>query len=100
MPSISFWSFLQSHPFVVISWAEDPQDHLNLFIEPHRGLTRELLNHAQKGRAKHSPVLFSGPHGKSVCMDDYENILMVASDFEIAAQLPYLKRLIHGYNTR
>ncbi|EDN92181.1 hypothetical protein SS1G_08043 [Sclerotinia sclerotiorum 1980 UF-70] len=25
---------------------------------------------------------------------------MVASDFGIAAQLPYLKQLIHGYNTR
>ena len=33
-------------------------------------------------------------------MDGYENILMVASDFGIAAHLPYLKRLIHGYNAR
>ena len=33
-------------------------------------------------------------------MDDYDNILMVASGFGIAAQLPYLKRLIHGYNAR
>ena len=35
-----------------------------------------------------------------VPMDDCENILMVASGFGIAAQLPYLKRLIHGYNAR
>ena len=100
MPSVSFWSFLQSHPFVVISWAENPQDHVDLFIEPRRGLTRELLYHAQNARAKHSPVMFSGPHGKSVCMDSYENILMVATGFGIAAQLPYLKRLIQGYNAR
>lgn len=33
-------------------------------------------------------------------MDDYEIILMVASDFGIAAQLPYLKQLIRGYNER
>jgi hypothetical protein len=45
-------------------------------------------------------VLFSGPHGKSTPMDDCENILIVASGFGIAAHLPYLNRLIHGYNTR
>jgi NAD(P)H-flavin reductase len=33
-------------------------------------------------------------------MGGYKNILMVASGFGIAAQLPYLKRLIHGYNAR
>ena len=33
-------------------------------------------------------------------MDDYEKILMVASGFGIAAQLPYLERLIRGNNTR
>ncbi|CAG8974984.1 hypothetical protein HYALB_00011168 [Hymenoscyphus albidus] len=45
-------------------------------------------------------VLFSGPYGKSVPMEDCENILMVASGFGIAAHLPYLKQLIHGYNAR
>ncbi len=33
-------------------------------------------------------------------MDNYEKILMIASDFGIAAQLPYLKQLIRGYNER
>jgi len=100
MPSVSFWSFLQSHPFVVISWAEKPQDHLDLFIEPQRGLTRELLYHAKSGHAMNPWVLFSGPHGNSIPMDNCENILMVASGFGIAAHLPYLKQLIHGYNAR
>ena len=84
----------------MISWAEKLQDHLDLFIEPRRGLTRKLLSYTKNGHAMNSLVLFSGPHGKSVPMDDCENILMVASSFGIAAQLPYLKRLIHGYNTR
>jgi NAD(P)H-flavin reductase len=48
----------------------------------------------------HSPVLFSSPHGKTVCIDGHEKILMVASGFGIAAQLPHMKRLIHGYNAR
>src|SRR5205814_8229875 len=99
-PYVSFWSFLQSHPFVVISWAEEPQDQLDLFIESRRGLTRKLLSHAQKGQKMHFPLLFSGPHGKSICMDNYEKILMVASNFGIAAQLPYLKQLIRNYIER
>ena len=45
-------------------------------------------------------VLFSGPHGNSIPMDDCENIFIVASGFGIAAHLPYLKQLIHGYNVR
>jgi predicted ferric reductase len=100
IPSVSFWSFLQSHPFVVISWSATPQHDLDLFIEPRRGLTRELLYHAKNGHAMNPLVLFSGPHGKSVSMDDCQNILMIASDFGIAAHLPYLKQLIDGYNSR
>jgi NAD(P)H-flavin reductase len=45
-------------------------------------------------------VLFSRPYGKSIPMDDYENILIVASSFGIIAHLLYLKQLIHGYNAR
>ena len=44
-------------------------------------------------------VLFSGPYGKSIPMDDYKNILMIASGFRITAHLPYLKQLIYGYNS-
>jgi hypothetical protein len=100
IPSVSFWSFLQSHPFVVISWTGKPQNHLDLFIEPRRGLTRELLYHAKDVHAMNPFVLFSRPHRKSVPMDDSENILMIAGGFGIAAHLPYLKKLIHGYNSR
>ena len=85
---------------MVISWASGPQEHLDLFIEPRHGFTRKLLSHVVNGRLVHSPVLFSGPHGKTIYMDDFDNILMIASGFGIAAQLPYLKRLIHGYNAR
>ncbi|KAF1948548.1 hypothetical protein CC80DRAFT_431361 [Byssothecium circinans] len=100
IPSVSFWSMLQSHPFVVISWAENEQEYMDLFIEPRRGLTRQLLSHANNNGNTNSLVLFSGPHGKSIPMSDCENILMVASGFGIAAHLPYLKQLIHGYNAR
>ena len=76
-------------PFRGDSCPEKTQDHLDLFIES-RLLTRELLYQVQRGRMTHFPVLFGGPHGKSICMDDYEKILTIASGFGITAQLPYL----------
>ena len=100
VPSVSFWSFAQSHPFMVISWAVQKQDSLDLFVEPCSGLTKELLNHAKRSHAIHPLIMFSGPHGRSIPMEGYETVLMVATGFGIAAQLPYLKRLIHGYNAR
>jgi len=100
IPSVSFWAFLQSHPFVVTSWADGRQDTLELFVEPRKGLTRELLSHAETdgaGDTKSSRwALFSGPHWRSAAVGDYENVLMIADGFGIAAHLPYLKRLIHG----
>jgi hypothetical protein len=100
IPAISFGSFLQSHPFMVISWRPGKQQIIDLLIEPQRGLTRDLLYHAKENHAANFLVLFSGPHGTSVAMDEYESILMVASGFGIATHLPYLKRLIYGYNSR
>ena len=44
--------------------------------------------------------MFTGPHGRSAPVQKYENVLMIASDVGIAAHLPYLDRLIHGYNAR
>lgn len=76
------------------------QRMIDLLIEPQRGLTRDLLYHAKGDPATNFLVLFSGPHGTSVVLDEYESILVVASGFGIAAHLPYLKRLIYGYNSR
>ena len=98
IPSVSVWSFLQSHPFVVTSWEEGKQDNLQLIVEPHKGLSGKLLSHAKNNRPRF--VLFSGPHGRSAEVDDYEVVLLVADGFGIAALLPYLKKLIHGYNNR
>lgn len=100
IPSVSFWSFLQSHPFVVTNWADGKQDTLELFIQPRRGLTRELFSHGTLDERGSVPrlALFSGPHGISVPVGEYETVLMVATGFGIAAQLPYLRKLIHGYN--
>ncbi len=44
-PPLAFWPFLQSHPFVVTNLANGKQSTLELFIQPRRGLTRELFSH-------------------------------------------------------
>jgi predicted ferric reductase len=100
IPSVS-WYILQSHPFVVTNWAEGKQDTLELFIQPRRGLTRRLFSHGTLDTRDAIPrrAFFSGPHGTSIPVVEYETILMVATGFGIAAQLPYLRKLIHGYQT-
>ena len=109
IPSLSFWSIFQSHPFTVASWSDGKQDSLDLFIEPRGGITRKLLHHLTPGTDGSQPrldgslprlALFSGPHGISAPVGDYETVLMVASGSGIVAQLPYLKQLIYGYNAR
>ena len=104
IPSVSFSSFLQSHPFVVTSWSHEEQNQLELFVEPRRGLTRELLYYAQAGERGGAFgsrwVRFSGPHGISAPVGEYESILLVGTGFGMAALLPYLQQLIHGYQTR
>jgi NAD(P)H-flavin reductase len=99
IPAVSFWSFLQTHPFTVTSWSEGEQNSLDLFIEPRGGLTQRLLYHS-KTHYGGPPclALFSGPHGISAPVSDYETVLMISSGFGIAAQLPYLTQLIYGYN--
>ena len=39
-----------------------------------------------------------GRTASGAIIGDYEKVLMVASGFEIAAQLPFIKELIQGFN--
>lgn len=100
IPSVS-WYILQSHPFVVTNWVEGKQDTLELFIQPRKGFTRELFSHGTLDGRDSMPrlAMFSGPHGINIPVVEYETVLMVATGFGIAALLPYLRQLIHGYNT-
>ena len=101
IPSVSFWSFLQSHPFMVTSWSDEKQSSLDLLVQCRGGLTQELLRHSKAcGNFISSHlVMISGPYGISAPVGEYECVLMIASGFGGAAQLPYLKKLIYGYNT-
>lgn len=97
--SVSYSSLVQIHPFTVTSWSEGEQDYLDLFIEPRKGFTKKLLTYSKLHHGGGCcPALFSGPHGISAPIGDYESVVLIASGFGIAAQLPHLKQLIYGYN--
>lgn len=102
MPSIGFWSFLQSHPFVVTSCEEGDRTMIELLVEPGKGFTSKLQRHTQYGGGSEMErsrmALFTGPHGASAPLGDFDRVLMVASGFGIVAHLPYLRHLIRGYN--
>ncbi|PVH71508.1 hypothetical protein DL98DRAFT_435040, partial [Cadophora sp. DSE1049] len=72
---------------------------LDLFIKLRRRLTRELLYYTKSRHVINPWVLFSGPYGKSILINDSENIFIIASSFGVAIYLLYLKQLIYSYNT-
>ncbi|KAF1733552.1 Ferric/cupric reductase transmembrane component 2 [Beauveria bassiana] len=99
VPWASPGSAAQTHPFTVISWSEKPQKHLDLFIEPRGGFTKNLFALSEHGPTTRR-AMFSGPHGKQLPVHSYENVVMLATGFGIAAHLPYLRKLIHNQNGR
>ncbi|CAG8421916.1 unnamed protein product [Penicillium salamii] len=101
LPSLSLWSWAQTHPFMITSWSRADQGVLDLLVEPRGGLTKALVRQAHAAAKDNfsSLALYSGPHGISESVDKYESVLLVASEAGIAAIIPYAKKLIHGYNT-
>jgi hypothetical protein len=56
------------------------QNYLDLFIEPRSGLTRDLLTYSKLHHGGSDCLaLFSGPHGISAPIDDYEIGPLIAS---------------------
>lgn len=115
IPAAGYFAFQQLHPFTVVSWSEGNQDHLDFLLEPRKGITRELMRLARanvesRRTGEDDDIVtrhlqphiawYSGPHGSSVPVGDYESIIMIASDFGIVSQLPYLLQLIHDYKHR
>ncbi|KAL6229546.1 hypothetical protein BDW75DRAFT_249571 [Aspergillus navahoensis] len=101
VPTVSLWSWAQTHPFTVTSWSKREQQTMELLVQPLRGFSADLLRYAD-GAMDGSVsflALFSGPHGTAIDASHYESVLVVAGGFGIAAAIPHLKRLIYGYNT-
>ncbi|CAG8410965.1 unnamed protein product [Penicillium salamii] len=102
LPSVSIWSWLQTHPLTVTSWSCEKQEILELLIHPQRGQSASLFEQVraiEAGRALSLMALYSGPHGISERVNDYENVILIASGSGLVAVIPYVAMLIHGYNT-
>lgn len=109
VPGVSFWSFLQSHPFVVAAAQRHKRGTtLELVMEPRRGWTLQLAiscmrDHAdnrREGSKRPSYLcLFSGPHGRVVSVDSVGTVVLAASGWGLIGLLPYLQQLIRGRTT-
>ncbi|KAJ5737271.1 uncharacterized protein N7483_002503 [Penicillium malachiteum] len=101
LPSATMGSWMQTHPFTIISWSQKPQSSIELLIQPRKGLTATLAHQVQNAgpRGYSCLAVYSGPHGLSEPVESYETVLLVANEAGLSAVLPYAKKLIHGYNT-
>ncbi|EKV06683.1 hypothetical protein PDIG_76540 [Penicillium digitatum PHI26] len=101
MPSVSLWSWTQTHPFTVISWSRGRQGTLKLLVQPRKGFSADLVRHGALPTDSLISflALFTGPHGITEDVDPYETTLIIATGFGIVTSIPYLKKMIHGYNT-
>jgi hypothetical protein len=99
MPTVSLWSWLQSHPFMVTSWSPGKQEVLGLFVEARRGFTENLRRRTALTGSASFCAFIGGPHGISKTVNQYETVLAVASGFGIGGLIPHVKNPLHGYNT-
>lgn len=102
MPTISLWSWAQTHPFTVVSWSPERQGTLELLVQPSRGFSfsARIFRHIQpfKGASISFVSFYTGPHGISQDVNTYESVLVVANGFGIATVVPYIRHMIYGYN--
>ncbi|KAL4775105.1 hypothetical protein BDW60DRAFT_205015 [Aspergillus nidulans var. acristatus] len=101
MPFMGFWSWTQSHPYMVISWSQEEQSTLELYVHPRQGFSARLLERADMARGTTVSLtgFISAPHGVSESLDRYERVVAISSGSGVAAVIPYLQMLIFGCNS-
>ncbi|KAL4767993.1 hypothetical protein BDW60DRAFT_226019 [Aspergillus nidulans var. acristatus] len=100
MPFMGFWSWTQSHPYMVISWSQEKQSMLDLYVHPRQGFSARLLERADMARGTTVSLtgVISAPHGVSESLDRYERVVAISSGSGVAAVIPYLQMLIFCCN--
>ncbi|EER43195.1 ferric-chelate reductase [Histoplasma capsulatum H143] len=80
----------------------DAGQYINLWMPTaQNGLSATLFDcaRAASGGSVSFSAFVTGPHGISEPIAQYESVLLIADGAGIAAMIPYLKKLIYGYNT-
>lgn len=82
----------------MISWwdrdANGSASNIYLLVKPVSGFTRELTRHAGSNQLK---AWVDGPYGQIKDVGNYGSVAMFATGIGIAAQVPYIKQLLRGY---
>ena len=98
MPGASLTSLIQLHPFMISGWYREKEndkvvDKVVLLAQERRGFTANL-HHIKNCKRK---AIIDGPYGNELHLESYDTVLLFATGIGIAAQLPYVKQLLDGY---
>lgn len=97
VPTASFSSAFQYHPFVISHWEHNDSDEesltLHFLVQPQRGFTRRLLSNTNTLLS----ATVDGPFGVSLDLGDYGTVFLFATGFGIASHLSYISELVRGY---
>ena len=91
---------------MIAFWAKGENASFDFLIKPRNGFTRRLFDYAkeykkiqnQTNKSDFYYAIFNKPHSLSAPIGDYRSVFIIATDFKIMAQLPYLKKLIRDFN--
>ena len=99
IPSLSFWAFSQAHPFVPVWWRHqaDGTAKIELLIRTQTGFTLQLSKFPVGAVFR---TVVEEPYGYEQKFGSFGTVLIFAKNFGIAAQLPYLKRLVEDFKER
>ena len=96
-------TFLESHPFRIVSWVVDTSSKpklttVHLLVESRDRFIYRLVRYAKRSsEGTRHLILYSGPYGTPTSIKEYGTVLLIATEFGIAAILPHLKELLDGY---
>jgi predicted ferric reductase len=99
VPSLSWGSFLQWHPFTLSSYElVNGNMVIHLMIRERKGFTAILAN---KGNPDQEMVaLIDGPYGKQIQLRTYSTVLLFASGIGIAGILLYAQQTLEEYDAQ
>lgn len=99
IPSLSWGSILQWHPFTLSSYEfVNGNMVIHLIIRERKGFTATLAN---KGKPDHEMVaLIDGPYGNQIQLRTYGTVLLFASGIGIAGLLLYAQQTLEDYDAQ
>jgi predicted ferric reductase len=99
IPSLSWVSFLQWHPFTLSSYElVNGKMVIHLMIRERKGFTAILANKGNLDQGM--DALIDGPYGKQIQLRTYSTVLLFASGIGIAGILLYAQQTLEEYDAQ